>query len=468
MVRAGASAAPDADGASGASGGADGGADGDVGSAASAQSLRKDGGEKVPARAARALAEVARGHAPNQSEVVACGGVAPLISLISRVTSGGGARDTSEASCEEEAAGVLFSLSHAHAANQQAVAQAGGLAALVHLAVSGTERGQQRAADALVAMCDAHVANTSAVADLVTSALRESAEGSEVREKAARVFARLARAGASHQTALAATGAVELLVSLLAPTKYEPPKPPGMLLRQQSSAGVATPPPNAATGASTEGDDTVEASAEDSAEAAARAAALAQRAEIQLQRRHLTQRELAGGLWALCRDNPRNQRDVAQAGGVPLLIAMLSDAPQIHRDAAGALWSLAADATNREMIATAGGIELLVELLKSRKTSPAQETVAGALHALAARVENQRAIAACGGIGLLIPLFESTANAATKAEGARPNDRTARDRRTRGRGVERGQGSNPKGDAECEDQTRKGALSAGTKPERGR
>ena len=82
---------------------------------------------------------------------------------------------------------------------------------------------------------------------------------------------------------------------------------------------------------------------------------------------------------------------------------------------AGALWSLAADATNQRLISEAAGIAPLVELLKAGKMgakNAAQETAAGALHSLALRFDNRTAIAEAGGIELLIPLFE----------GAKPSD----------------------------------------------
>ena len=50
-----------------------------------------------------------------------------------------------------------------------------------------------------------------------------------------------------------------------------------------------------------------------------------------------TQRELCAGLWSMTDSNADNQEAVEKAGGIPLLIALLNDHPDIHRDAAGAL-----------------------------------------------------------------------------------------------------------------------------------
>ena len=65
--------------------------------------------------------------------------------------------------------------------------------------------------------------------------------------------------------------------------------------------------------------------------------------------------------------NGPNQKAIATAGGVPLLIGLLSKgSPEVHRDAAGALWSLAADhAPNQQLIFECGGIIFpLVALLQ--------------------------------------------------------------------------------------------------------
>ena len=80
----------------------------------------------------------------------------------------------------------------------------------------------------------------------------------------------------------------------------------------------------------------------------------------------LLQKEVASALWSMAFQNGPNQKAIASAGGVPLLIGLLSKgSPEIHRDAAGALWSLAADhAPNQQLIFECGGIIPLVALLQ--------------------------------------------------------------------------------------------------------
>ena len=72
----------------------------------------------------------------------------------------------------------------------------------------------------------------------------------------------------------------------------------------------------------------------------------------------LLQKEVASALWSMAFQNGPNQKAIATAGGVPLLIGLLSKgSPEVHRDATGALWSLAADhAPNQQLIFECGGI----------------------------------------------------------------------------------------------------------------
>ena len=76
-----------------------------------------------------------------------------------------------------------------------------------------------------------------------------------------------------------------------------------------------------------------------------------------------------------------NQIAVAKVGGIPPLIELLEGNPEVHREVAGALWSLASSTDNQVAIAKSGGIlggiPPLVGLLKTGSRD-AQETVAGA------------------------------------------------------------------------------------------
>jgi len=101
------------------------------------------------------------------------------------------------------------------------------------------------------------------------------------------------------------------------------------------------------------------------------------------------------------------------------LITLLSNPrTEVHRDAAGALWSLSASSANQKLIAKSDGIAPLVALL-NKGIKGAQETAAGALHGLATLPENRTAIADAGGIPALTAVFEhGTEEAKVEAAGA--------------------------------------------------
>ena len=111
------------------------------------------------------------------------------------------------------------------------------------------------------------------------------------------------------------------------------------------------------------------------------------------------------GLTRLCglaTSHPSNQAAIAAEGGIAPLIALLSGSQEVHRDAAGALWALAAGGTstsaaNQAAIAEAGGIAPLVHLLAGASKA-AQDTAAGALCVLAALADNRAAIAKARGV----------------------------------------------------------------------
>ena len=107
----------------------------------------------------------------------------------------------------------------------------------------------------------------------------------------------------------------------------------------------------------------------------------------------------------------------------PAVIALLSSAsPEVHRDVAGALWSLASPVANQIQIASANGIAPLVQLLRTASGGSqhaAQDTAAGALRVLAELDDNCSKIADEGGVSALVNLFCSGSNAAaTQAAGA--------------------------------------------------
>ena len=136
------------------------------------------------------------------------------------------------------------------------------------------------------------------------------------------------------------------------------------------------------------------------------------------------QSEIAGALWSMADKNVENQIAIADAGGISLLIRMIS--PQgdsmVQRNAAGALWSLAQLPANQILITQENGIPHLVELLRKGGTGGSgmkrtQETAAGALHTLATFESNRTVIAEADAIVPLVALFECGTDAA-KAQAA--------------------------------------------------
>ena len=320
--------------------------------------------EEVQSGAAAALAALANSNAANQVAITACGGIEPLIKLVT---------DSSVEQPKVDAARTLWSLSDKNYNNQTAIASAGGNRALVSLVRTAGEAGQGNGSGALASLALDNPENLAAIAEMLIKDLAESSPQSTTREKVARAISRLARAHPANQDALAIAGGVALVTSQLDPLTYS------------ASAGIATKSQAAAEQASGEG------------------------------KRHLTQKELCAAVWSMAHENSANQAAIADAGGITLLILMLGDHPEVRRDAAGALWSLAAAPENQRLIAEGGGIPKLVELLKPGKNNNAQDTAAGALESLAERPENRKLIAAADGIGLLIPLFEGNSAEAKAA-----------------------------------------------------
>ena len=315
--------------------------------------------DEVRAEAAAALAVLAQDNKKNQDKVAADGGIEPLVALL---------REETSEKAKEEASAALWSLAAKHYENQVAVANADGIAPLVAVLGLGSARAQEQAAGALAALALDNSQNEVTTATLIVSLLGSNDKGASA--KAARAISRLARAHASNQTAIAVAGGVKLLVNLL----------------DTKEGGVGGGDPD-------------------------------QVSETSLVLAKM-QKEIASAIWSMADNNPENQIAIAQAGGIPPLIALLEGHPEVHRDVAGALWSLAKDSDNQRAIADEGGIVPLVGLLKTG-SQDAQETVAGSLFALAETSENRVSIAAAGGIPPLVDLFDGgTDEAKEQAAGA--------------------------------------------------
>ena len=107
--------------------------------------------------AAGCLAELARNHPKNQAAIAKAGCIAPLVDLLKAddppesAAEEAVAEEAGGASAKEEAAGAMWTLSASNTMNQNAIAEAGGIAPLVMLLDSPSPRAQEKAAGALSA-----------------------------------------------------------------------------------------------------------------------------------------------------------------------------------------------------------------------------------------------------------------------------------------------------------------------------
>lgn len=338
----------------------------------------------VQANVAGALGELGNDNSTNQASIAASGGIQPIITLITN-----GSREEPK----EQAAYALWRLSSKSSDNQTAIANFGGISALVHMVGKTTGKGQLMAAEALASLALDNSKEQVNISDLLIQLLKGASNDGRKREKAVRAISRFSSAHRSNQDTIAAAGGVELIVSLLEPKKFEQHKPKAGLGYGSGGASILESEQDAVANLREDEDGSGE--------------------------HHLIQKELASALWSLSFENGANQAKIAQAGGISLLVSLISDHPDIHRNAAGALWSLAADEKNRITIAAEGGIPQLVELLKTGSQNLAQESAAGALRTLAMNPTNRSKIADSGGIPNLIQLFDGGSEMAkTEVTGA--------------------------------------------------
>lgn len=428
------------------------------------------------AHAAAVLCDMARGLSRSQNIILSEGGITPLVKLLLKENA---------AKTKAEAAGALLALSAGHPETQAAVADAGAIQPLVALLDEEDEGARKKAAGAIAALCNGSTENQDAVEKnkgiikLVT--LLAATEPDEVRAEAAAALAVLAISNKTNQDKVAATGGIEPLVSLLQMpessehTKEEAAAALWSLSAQHYENQVAVADAGGiAPLVAVLGLGSVRAQEQAAGALAAlaldntkneisiaklivsllgsddkQASAKAARAISRLARAHPSnqksiahaggvsllvsllsvseggagdstygnsaskealeaarvQKEMASAIWSMAANNLENQMAIAKAGGILPLIALLEGNPEVHRDVAGALWALGANEENQKAIADNQGIVPLVGLLKTGSPG-AQETAAGALHALASMDTNRDSIAAAGAISLLVALFD--------------------------------------------------------------
>jgi len=107
--------------------------------------------------------------------------------------------------------------------------------------------------------------------------------------------------------------------------------------------------------------------------------------------------------------NEKNQEKIAQAGGIPLLVQMLSckDDPTLKLACTATLWNLSVNDLNKQKIADDGGIPVLIRVLKSNDPKLQNEAV-GALRNLSFLEENKKIIGREGAIPVLVSLLRSS------------------------------------------------------------
>ena len=140
-------------------------------------------------------------------------------------------------------------------------------------------------------------------------------------------------------------------------------------------------------------------------------------------------RELDSLAWSS--SNPENKVLIAQAGGIEPLVQLLHDGSAVAKvRAVRALGSLAWNKRNKVLIAEAGGVPPLVELLRDGGAHGKQEAAA-ALRTLSRNNANKALITEAGGIPLIVQ-FLRDAGAGAKPEAtcalfnlARNNDANA-------------------------------------------
>ena len=417
----------------------------------------------VLAQAVFALTEVARNNINNQSDIVKAGAVRSLVELL---------RHSNAPIVEAECAGAFWTLSEHHDDNKIAVASEGAIVALMsqlksttdRTSVETVERAHSNADHAIASLCLNNEVNQSEATALLVGLLEDAVVGTQAR--AADLLWRMVRENQDQHMVLAKAGDPEALVRLLT----------GTLSRAKAyalwSLSHAIDASNQKVVAESGGIRPLVSMLNDPNRRVNEQAACALKLLAQDNRDtqmaianqgaveplialldsdgfDRTQEHAAATLSDLAHISG-NKAAIDRGGGIQPLVVLLSDT---HRQlpakkyAAAALARLSADendlqdrdemrdkkvkqlgaasppskrrVTKAELIADAGAIGPLVELLNGVLGDEAQEEAAGALWALADHQGNRKAITEHGGIGPLVELLGSPNRMArSHAEGA--------------------------------------------------
>ncbi|XP_026403025.1 U-box domain-containing protein 15-like [Papaver somniferum] len=118
------------------------------------------------------------------------------------------------------------------------------------------------------------------------------------------------------------------------------------------------------------------------------------------------QRRAAKKIRMLSKENPENRVMIANAGGIPPLVQLLSyPDSKIQEHTVTALLNLSLDDSNKRTIATEGAIPAIIEVLQNGKIG-ARENSAACLFSLSMLDENKVAIGSMNGIPPLVDLLQ--------------------------------------------------------------
>ncbi|CAN1289906.1 Protein ARABIDILLO 1 [Linum perenne] len=296
---------------------------------------------------------------------------------------------------QSEAAKAIANLS-VNANVAKAVAEEGGIEILAGLARSLNKLVAEEAAGGLwnLSVGEEHkvegaIAEAGGVKALVDLIFKWSSGGDGVLERAAGALANLAADDkCSMEVALA--GGVHALVMLARNCKFE---------------GVQEQAARALANLAAHGDSNT-----NNAAVGQEAGALEALVQLTRSPHEGVRQEAAGALWNLSFDD-RNREAIAVAGGVEALVALAQScsnaSPGLQERAAGALWGLSVSEVNSIAIGREGGVAPLIALARS-DAEDVHETAAGALWNLAFTPGNALRIVEEGGVPALVHLCSTS------------------------------------------------------------
>ena len=323
-------------------------------------------------------------QAANQDAIANDGGIPKLVNVMATFASGNSSKDPATIHLCTLAASAMKQLAKGNEANQNAMAEAGAITPLVLMLSAAAPQMQANAAGALANLARNHRANqlaiakTGAISPLCTL-LREGSE--EAKDRAASAIWSLATDNGPNKETIAKLGAIDPLLGLV-----------HMGTTEQSQEYVA----GAITALSQKHPDNRNATAKRLVSyLTAPGTKLGNRA----QRFLMTTSAFAS-------DSTANQMSIAKVAGIaPVIVWLQTGNQEAQAAAAHCVLSLATENPMTQVaVAKAGGVPPLIGLI--RKSSPqGQDFAARALWHLASSEENQPAIVESGAIKPLVAML---------------------------------------------------------------